>query len=207
MAGVEGHPYSWRGALNRDGSWALVADGVGGHIAGEVASTLAVEILRPLMRGLKTAAEIQAAVRTADEGVFLAMQMRPELTGMGTTLVGALLRPKETLLFNVGDSRAYAIEDGKLRQVTRDQSFKSGALLQCIGGFQEPSPLYVPVMSVSPRAQILLCSDGLTDMVSDDEIVRVLRAHPENPAGVLVDLALASGGHDNVSAIVLSPPS
>ena len=70
---------SWQGALAAEGGWALLADGVGGHVAGEVAATLALEVMRPLMAGIRSNEDVQRAVNAADEAVFMAMDMRPEL--------------------------------------------------------------------------------------------------------------------------------
>jgi serine/threonine protein phosphatase PrpC len=205
VSAVDRHPTSWVGDLARDGGWAILCDGLGGHAAGEIASTLAIEVMRPLMGDIQSDADLRDAVNSADEGLRMAMEMRPELSGMGTTLVGALLGPTQTLLFSVGDSRAHVIENGELRQVTRDQATKSGALLQCIGGFQEPAPLYVPIHRVGAQARVMLCTDGLSNLVPHDEIAHLLQNNLENPAAALVDAALEKGAFDNVSVVVLEP--
>lgn len=196
---------NWSGELDSDGGWALVADGVGGHVAGEVAATLAIEVMRPLMPGLRSDADIQKVVNAADQAIFLAMEMRPELHGMATTIAGVVLRPDGALTFNAGDSRVYVYEEGTLTQVSRDDATRSGALLQCLGGFQEPVPLYVHVNRAERGSSILICSDGLTNMLSDHQIAQTLQANARTPADALVDAALAAGGHDNVSVIVISP--
>jgi serine/threonine protein phosphatase PrpC len=118
------------------------------------------------------------------------------------TIAGVVLRPDQTITFNVGDSRIYGFEDGELSQISRDHTAKSGALLQCLGGLQEPVPLLVHVHRLRGRV-ILVCSDGLTDMLSDQQIAAVLTSDPVDPATSLVDAAVAAGGHDNVSAIVI----
>src|SRR5689334_11043306 len=104
----------WRGALAAEGGWALLADGVGGHVAGEIAATLAIEVMRPLMAGIQADEDIERAVNADDEAVFMAMDMHPELRGLATTIAGAVFRPDGVITFNVGDSRAYSFENGSL---------------------------------------------------------------------------------------------
>lgn len=201
VSAAAGFLTDWRGALASEGGWALLADGVGGHVAGEIAATLAIEVMRPLMPGIQADEDIERAVNVADKAIFMAMDMRPELRGLATTITGAVFRPDEVITFNVGDSRAYSFEKGVLRQTSKDDVTSSGRLLQCLGGFQEQVPLLVHKHSVERRAGVLLCSDGLTDLLPDAEIEAVLRRTPDDPARALVDAALAAGGHDNVSVI------
>ena len=203
VSGSEDSLKSWQGELSIDSGWALVADGVGGHVAGEVAASIAIEVLRPMMGQLRGDEDIQQAVNAADRAIMMAMEMRPELRGMATTIAGVVLGPDGILAFNVGDTRVYAFDDGLLEQVSTDDATRNGALLQCLGGFQEPVPLLVHVRRVRPEANMLLCSDGLTDMLQDEQIARVLNENPEQPAQALVRSALTAGGHDNVSVIVI----
>jgi serine/threonine protein phosphatase PrpC len=131
------------------------------------------------------------------------MEMRPELRGLATTIAGVILRPNGAVAFNCGDTRVYSLNDGTLRQLSVDDTTRSGHLLQCLGGFQEPVPVYVHTCAVDPRSTLLICSDGLSNLVDDEEIAAVLRARPSNPALALVNVALANGGDDNISAIVI----
>lgn len=193
----------WRGTLASEGGWALIADGVGGHVAGEVAANLAIEVMRPLMAGMRTDEDVQRAVNAADEAIFMAMDMRPELRGMATTITGAVFQSDRAITFNVGDSRAYSFGNGPLTQTSTDDSTHSGALLQCLGGFQEQVPILVHIRRIEQAADVLLCSDGLTDLVPDAAIEAVLRRAPANLAQALVDAALTAGGHDNISVIAL----
>jgi PPM family protein phosphatase len=193
----------WQGEIQAEGGWALVADGVGGHVAGEVAAAIAIEVLRPLMPQLRTDDDIQKAVNSADQAIYMAMQMRPDLHGMATTIAGVVLRRDGILAFNAGDSRLYAFHRDRLEQISTDDATRSGALLQCLGGFQEPVPMLVHVRRVQPEAHILICSDGLTDMLPDEQIAGVLRECSPEPAEALVEAALGAGGHDNVSVIVI----
>jgi protein phosphatase len=198
---------SWRGTLASEGGWALLADGVSGHVAGEVAATLAIEAMRPLMARIRTDEDVQQAVNAADEAIFMAMDVRRGLRGMATTITGAVLQSGRAITFNVGDSRGYSFQDGALTQTSKDDVTRSGALLQCLGGFQEPVPLLVHVNHIDRRAGILLCTDGLTDMVPRSQIEAALRLDQENPARALVDAALDAGGHDNVSVIFINSAS
>ena len=197
----------WTGSISSQDGWALIADGLGGHVAGEIASALAIEIMRPLMSALQTEQDIQDAVNTADAGLFMAMELRPELHGLGTTIAGVLLRPSKAITFNAGDSRCYLFESGALTQVSVDDRTKRGRLLQCLGGFQEPVPMYVHTHPVEGDATILLCSDGLSDLVADDEICSILASRAANPAQALVDAALKAGGNDNVTVVVIESSS
>jgi protein phosphatase len=104
----------WRGGLPVDGGWALVADGVGGNAAGEIASALAIAILRPMMDSLRSAEDVEKAIKVADTALYLAVEQMPELRGMATTMVGAVMLGEEAIIFNVGDSRAYAFAAGAL---------------------------------------------------------------------------------------------
>lgn len=203
MSGVRGTPVDWSGELAVDGGWALLADGMGGHVAGDVAASLAIEVMRPMMPELRTDMDITDAVNCADEAIFMAMQMRPELHGMGTTIAGVLLRPAAAMAFNAGDSRVYSFENGNLSQVSVDDVTRNGHLLQCLGGYAEPVRMFVHVRRIYAGASILICSDGLTDMVTDSDIAAILSNCPVDPAAALVDAALAGGGHDNVSVIFI----
>ena len=198
---------SWSGLISGHEGWALITDGIGGHAFGEIASALAIEILRPLMPALQTDEDIQNAVNTADAGLFMAMGMRPELRGMGTTIAGVLLRPDGAIAFSAGDSRVYAFEKDTLTQVSIDDATKGGHLLQCLGGFQEPVPLYVHTHQLECAATILLCSDGLTDLLTDAQIAAILTRRPADPALALVNAALEAGGSDNVSVVVVERQS
>ncbi len=207
MSGVDGRLTSWRGSLSSRDGWALIADGVGGHAAGETASALAVEILRPMMPQLQSDHDIQLAVNAADAALFMAMDLRPELRGMGTTIAGVLLRREGVIAFNAGDSRIYQFVNGMLDQVSIDDATKGGALLQCLGGLQEPVPMFVHTRWINPDAALVICSDGLTDLLTDPMIAETLMRVTADPALALLNAALEAGGHDNVSVIVLDCPS
>ena len=203
VSGVAERVTSWSGLISSENGWALVADGVGGHVAGETASALAIEILRPMMSELRTDEDVQDAVNAADAALFTAMDLRPELRGMGTTIAGVGLRPGGAFSLSAGDSRVYAFKNGTLTQISIDDATKRGHLLQCLGGFQEPVPLFVHTHDLERDATILVCTDGLTNELTDAQIAEILTSRPPDPALALVDAALEAGGHDNVSVVVI----
>lgn len=198
-----------------------VADGMGGHRGGEVASTTAVEALRAAVANQRAISE---AVMDANRAVFERAAGRPELQGMGTTLTAAVVvEPDSLLLGHVGDSRAYLLRDGELSRITEDHSLveelvregritaeqaevhpQRNIVTRALGIDREvAADVYaVPVRSGD---RVLLCSDGLTNMVREREIGRIATeaADPEDVANQLVDAANAAGGDDNITVVVL----
>lgn len=192
----------------------LVADGMGGHSLGELASRSAVEALISA-EALGDEAACRSALAAANDHIYDLMRRRPEAFGMGTTIVGAVVSGEHILLFNVGDSRAY-VYAGELVQLSHDDVPWGGAgrgrrshlLTQCLGGHPSPVPIephVVDLPALSAGETLLLCSDGMTDMADDDEIAEVLEATPDPAQAVraLFDLAIAGGGSDNVSLVVV----
>lgn len=204
---VEGTPSKWSGVLANDGGWALLADGLGGHAAGEVASSLALAVMRPMMSSAAAEPDLRMAVERADAALYLAMELQPALRGMGTTIAGVLFDGSSVLAFNLGDSRIYAWHGGKLTQLSTDDAIGGNMLTQCIGGSQEKASLTIHFVRPNAYSSLVLCSDGLSDMLSHVEIAKVLAAAPENPADALVGAALKAGGHDNVSVIYIGEPA
>jgi PPM family protein phosphatase len=215
----------------------LVADGMGGHAAGEVASRTAIATFVDLV--LRTPDLIMRLEGNLSEEVLRRLDARfqkikvalhekvrldPELAGMGTTMTLACTFGMELVLAHVGDSRAYLFRDGSLKRLTRDQTMAqfladSGCIkaeeiaqhplrnvLTNVLGTQG-GPLDVDLRGLRLQAgdQVLLCTDGLTDMVDEPAIEEVLRA-PGQPAAQacerLVALALAAGGNDNVTVVI-----
>lgn len=199
---VQDESGSWEGWLQADG-WALLADGMGGHAAGEVASQLAVQCMASLLPALSSAEEVSAAIEVTNEALFQAMDMRPELKGMGTTLAGVKLLGSTALLFNVGDSRIYCLSDGKLCQVSEDHVVGGYMLTKCLGGVSGSEPVggHVTSAPLGDHCRILMCTDGVTDELHD-EVIQMIIEH-EDPAGALVSAAVTAGGRDNATAIVL----
>ena len=217
----------------------VVADGMGGHAAGEVASRITVESIQEFISATEEgqdaswpfgfggrAAEgnrLTAAVERANEKVMRAVQSRPELKGMGTTVVAALFDNDRATLVHVGDSRAYLFRDGELRRLTDDHSWvqeqvnagilsedeaKSHPLKNVVTRALGGSPhVSVDLIEVPVHAgdRFLLCSDGLTGMVGDEEIHERFRSGEAAPAAVkkLVEMANERGGVDNITAIIV----
>lgn len=196
---------SWNGTLSPADGWALVADGMGGHAAGEVASQITVELLRPVLPSLKTEADLKVALRSANDALFETMARYPSFVGMGTTIAGILFRGDHALIFNVGDSRVCLHQGGKLTQLSIDDVAGRSLLTQCLGGFDPHTRIipHVRLVPLSPGAKLLLCSDGLTDMVSGEQIAATLDKHGTRAVDVLVSGALKAGGYDNVSAVLV----
>ncbi|NBD36699.1 MAG: Stp1/IreP family PP2C-type Ser/Thr phosphatase, partial [Chloroflexi bacterium] len=214
------------GILRTMGALHLVADGMGGHQAGEVASEEAREVvMREYYQPSSTtgslsldediAARLKRAVRKANEAVYTMSQSSAQRKGMGTTTVAAVVRAGEVHIANVGDSRAYLFRDGKLRQITRDHSFvqeqiDAGILTPEMARNHPQKNVITRAMGhrpdvevdtfgmqgkLRPGDKILLCSDGLTGPVRDEQVADILRRYPiDEAARRLVDAANANGG-------------
>lgn len=198
-----------------------VADGMGGHRAGEVASATALEALRA---AVASGEPLRKAIEGANGAVLEKSEADHELYGMGTTLTAGMLGNDGSLLVgHVGDSRAYLIRDGELRQITDDHSLVEEMVR---GGELTPEQAEVhPQRSIITRAlgidpeidvdvypielkagdRILLCSDGLTTMLRPEEIADILGREPDprRAAQLLVDAANAAGGEDNITALIV----
>ena len=205
----------WRGTAERVGGWIVIADGMGGHGAGETASEVAVQSMARLLPLARTQEHLVEAIQTANYHVHEAMTADGGLPGMGTTIVGALLQGDFCTFFNVGDSRAYLLHGPLLTMhsldhtldVDRSSGMRSHTLTQSLGGtltMRRLSP-NIEQVAITPGDIILLCSDGLTDLVKEDKIAMLLRSKSTHPATALVDAALAAGGRDNVTVAVLAP--
>ena len=204
------------------GLW-LVADGMGGHEYGEVASALAREAI---VREVRGGAALDQAIRTADEDIIRASHQRGDALPMGTTVVAARISGRRFEVAWVGDSRVYLWRDGKLAQLTQDHSYVQeligrGAIsveqarshphrnvvTQALG-VTDPRQLNVETMSgeLDAGMQLLLCSDGLTEEVDDARIARAL-AHTDCSAQECVDelvaAALDGGGSDNITVVLV----
>ena len=205
---------------------AAVADGVGGHAAGEVASQWAIEALNQLAKRRLNApleVEIAEAVAWGNQTIGFIAECRPELAGMSTTLTAIALADDDTFVIaNIGDSRTYLLRDGALSQLTRDDSFvqelverghitaeqarthpSRSLVLKALDGDPEQRPA---IESLAARAgdRVLLCSDGLSDVLEDGAIRAVLAGERsrETCADRLVELALDRGARDNVSVVI-----
>lgn len=204
----------------------LVADGMGGAQAGEYASRLAVETVRDMIRnhtGPAVSDGLLDAFAEANQRVMQAAEADPGMEGMGTTLVAALQRGDDLLIASVGDSRAYLFEQGRLQQVTEDQTWVNevGRRLGLEEAMLKNHPMrHVLTMAVgvsdqlrvhsyqlqpSPGVQLLLCTDGLHGVASQQQIEKALAsdASLEAKCRQLIASARAQGGPDNITAVLL----
>jgi len=215
-------------AVAREHGLFLVADGMGGHTAGQVASeTAAREVLAAILEsaanGTSPSERLRAAVTASNDAIFQMAKRKPELSGMGTTLVTLLSVGDRAALAHVGDSRAYLVRRGRIRQLTDDHSLvgelqRRGeltadaaqrhphrhVLTRALGVRRGVEP-DLAELSLAPGDVFVLCTDGLTTHVKDEEIAE--RVESENDeqiaAKALVDLANERGGEDNVTVVVV----
>jgi serine/threonine protein phosphatase PrpC len=219
-----------------------VCDGMGGHNAGEVASKMAIETLASFIQKSHREKEItwpygldvnlsfegnrlKTAIKLANKKVYKAADNREDYTGMGTTVVAALVSGKVITIGSAGDSRGYLLRGGKITQLTRDDSWVSAAWAEGILSAEEIErhPLRnvitkaigakdtIEIESVvehdfAPGDVVLLCSDGLHGMINDEQIVKTVNPFPprlEEAAAKLIDAANEAGGKDNVSVVLL----
>lgn len=206
----------------------IVADGMGGHKAGDFASRFSVTVFEKEIREQKARTIIgsmEGAVRQANELLLREAAAQPEYEGMGTTLVAGTITDGRLFVVNIGDSRLYTIEEtGQIRQITQDHSLVEEKILR--GELERKDAKYHPQKNVITRAigateqvlpdffevelegisYILLCSDGLTNMVEDNtirDIVLNSEKDVKEKAKQLVALANENGGKDNISLILI----
>ena len=209
---------------------AVVCDGMGGAEGGQIASSVAVETfmkeMRALIRADMTAEQLRElasfCVAKANTAVYQRALQDPAYQGMGTTLVSAVAEEKYAIVCNIGDSRAYLIRDGEITRITHDHSVvqtlvENGNITAEEARTHPNRNLITRALGVSAnivpeynRCEIeegdilLLCTDGLTNMVADDDIAQVLREVPFFDAtSILVDRALQAGGQDNITVLLM----
>lgn len=205
----------------------LVADGMGGHLAGEVASKYTVEHIPDYIKYSKEkdVNEILGdAIQKVNTDIFTLSAANAEYNGMGTTLVAATIQKQILYIANVGDSRAYHFQDGSLKQITRDHSWveelvqrgeierggifyqrNKNVITRVIGGIREQAqPEFFQCM-LKNKDIILMCSDGLTNMVSDERIECVLKQDIsiEEKVDILVRESNENGGLDNITVLLI----
>ena len=215
----------------------LVADGMGGHLAGEQASALAVVAIEQFTlntfkwfldangsEAQKVLTQFQIALRQADARIVEEGTEHPELHGMGTTVTMAFHLDSQVCIVHVGDSRAYLYGDDELYQVTHDHTLTAEMVRQgtlkpeqvaqhrlrhvitnVVGGTEVGVTVEAHALHVHGGDRLLLCSDGLTEMVSDDAIAAVLAAEldPEAACQKLVAQANEAGGRDNITVLIV----
>lgn len=211
----------------------LAADGMGGHAAGEVAAHMAVVSLVELFqekRGLfvspdspETRDSAAGLLETVNQKIYTAGVKHPDQRGMGSTVVLCLVRKKKALIAHVGDSRAYLYRAGQLSRLTKDHSVfqelndrglaseneRRGhparfQLTQCLGQGQKISP-GISILTIIPGDRILLCTDGLHDMVGDNLIQNILLRHDDlqQACEALAAEANRAGGLDNITVLLI----
>lgn len=203
-----------------------VADGMGGHEAGEIASEITVNTLAELAPSHLDAEGLTAAVEAANYNVMKAPRQGIGRDGMGTTLTAAMLEGERLLIAQVGDSRAYLLHKGHLQQITRDHSLMAdlieagqitpeearvhpnrSVITRAIGSDIHMRP-DIYELNVDAGDRILLCSDGLSSMISNNAIESIMRrqSDAQHCADELVTAALENGGADNVTVVVADVP-
>jgi protein phosphatase len=205
----------------------IVADGMGGHAGGEVASQVAIDALQQAFGEHPSGPGLAEAILSANTAVWVASQERADLRGMGTTLTAVALvneGGRDVLaLVNVGDSRSYRFHDGELTQITTDHSLaeemvRNGEITEAEAMVHPHRHILTRALGVSPEVsadlwrirpeqgdRYLLCSDGLTNEVSDDEIAQILSSthNPQEAVEKLVEAARNHGGNDNITAVLV----
>ncbi|MCW7538967.1 Stp1/IreP family PP2C-type Ser/Thr phosphatase [Aquabacterium sp. A7-Y] len=221
-------------AVDEQAGLAVLADGMGGYNAGEIASGMATAFIKSeLGRWLTEAAgnasdtdvrrAMDICVENANRAIFNAANSNPQYSGMGTTLVLAVCRESRLLMGHIGDSRGYRFRNGRLTQITKDHSLlqeqiDAGLITPEQAAYSSNKNLVTRAVGVEDSVllethlhdllsgdTILLCSDGLSDMISDDQIAAVLQGTNDlREAGAgLVAAANAAGGRDNIAVVLV----
>ncbi len=210
-------------ALLVEGRLYVVADGMGGHNAGEVASAMAIKSLQAAAGGITDEASLNAALDKANEAIYEESMTNHVHHGMGTTIAALVMTEDSVVVGNIGDARIYRWHEGSLSRITKDHSYvqelvdegiisleearvhpRRNIVTRALGidGEVEASTSTLPI---TVGARYVLCSDGLVDEVTDAEIAAILTRHSDSQAAAdaLVSAANAAGGRDNVTVIVV----
>lgn len=206
----------------------LVADGMGGHAAGDYASRFTVEKIVEYIRQSgqgEPVAVLKEAVKEANQLLLKEAEANPEKKGMGTTVVAAVVEENRLYTANVGDSRLYVINQDKIVQITRDHSLveemvRMGEMNKADAKDHPDKNIITRAVGVLPEVSadffetilenddiILICSDGLTNMIEDDEIRKIILAQRDivEKAEKLVETANLHGGKDNITVVLVEP--
>jgi protein phosphatase len=208
------------------GALALVADGMGGHAAGEVASEIAVDTIRRVFYEAEGSLPkaLRSAFAAANAAILDWTKSHPECTGMGTTCTALALGDSEAWLAHIGDSRAYLLRNGTLSQLSNDQTLVaqlvregklteeearhspvSNVILQALGMGPDIEPdIWERPLTLAPGDTLILCSDGLSGLVADSDIAEIAgRLAPIEAGTALIAAANEAGGTDNISVGVI----
>lgn len=203
----------------------VVADGMGGHRGGEVASQLAVDIIQNFCQqhmALEGRELLDQAINMSCKEINRASKLQEELTGMGTTVLALIFKEQDAFIGQVGDSRAYLLREGSLWQVTEDHSllneeiragrvaadqaanYQFKNVITRSVGYEEKVLVDVYHRQVSPKDMILMCSDGLSGLVEAEEIGKIIFDYgAEKGLELLIQLANDRGGDDNITALIV----
>lgn len=219
------------GEFPNDVVWAVVCDGMGGAAGGNIASTLAVEVIRERinasyrdeMKDSSIINMLDSAIAAANVEVYDFACSKQELQGMGTTGVCAVLRDGQAFIAHAGDSRAYIFGDGEPRQVTEDHSVVQDLLnngritadeaknhpnrniITRALGVNSSVDVEFDITPLLPNDILLLCSDGLSNYVSDEEMASVIRSGDyDSCAERLIEIANENGGGDNITVVTIA---
>ena len=213
--------------LPREGErFCAVADGMGGHNAGEVASAMAVQVFSEHMRGVEpiTGQTLYAAVEQANEAVFRAAQENEGMSGMGTTFSALARQGDDVLLAHVGDSRIYLVRHGAILQLTTDHTLveemvRKGMLTPREARFHPRRNIITRALGTDPYVEVdivrmaarpgdvfFLCSDGMTNFVEERQILEAAAGEGEWQGKLqrLLSIALENGGADNITALFVT---
>jgi len=210
--------------IEKDLGLLAIADGMGGHASGEVASKMAIEILKDSLKkeGEPLPDRLNSGVKLANKSIYDASHSQSRLNGMGTTLTALQLNGNRLSIAHVGDSRAYLFRGGVIEQITDDHTIVSEQvargmmtreeaarsdmrnILSRALGIAPEVDVDIEELTVSEGDQLVLCSDGLSELISDDEILSEVQSsnRPEIVCDELVNLAIQRGGEDNITVIV-----
>lgn len=217
--------------LSPAGDVFIVADGMGGHVGGKEASRLATDAIGSYLEthqhSDRTSPDLlEKAILSANAAVLADQRQHPERADMGTTVVVVMIRDEQFWCAHVGDSRLYRLRESGFLQITQDhtwvaQAMQAGELTpeqlhqhpwrhvlsQCVGR-EDLFNIEIQPFETEPGDRLLLCSDGLTEDLSDDAIIHYLQAADtcEAAVGALIEAAKSQGGRDNITAIALDIP-
>jgi serine/threonine protein phosphatase PrpC len=220
-------------ALDEVTHLAVLADGMGGYNAGEIASGMATTFIKSELgrwlsqagrhaNGREVRRAMEICVENANRSIFNSANSNPHYSGMGTTLVLGVFQEGRLMLGHIGDSRCYRLRAGELAQITKDHSLlqeqmdaglitreqaaisTNKNLVTRALGVEDTVLLEVNEHKVEEGDIYMMCSDGLSDMVDDEALAKILsgNAAPEQKAGQLIDAANANGGRDNISVLL-----
>jgi len=211
-----------RARRSEKGSLVVVADGMGGHAGGDVASLLCVNVVQETYArdtDPNYRVSLTRALKAANAAIYKRAKEEPELTGMGTTCTALVIRGDEATFAHVGDSRAYLVRKGKVTQLTRDHSLADSnhmdpsaptrletSLLTRALGIEEDVLVDTPPEAIPVRHgdHFVLCSDGMSRTVAEADMVRIVGRHqPAAACEKLVELAIANGSLDNVTVEIV----